>query len=230
YDSATVIVGDVDLGILEIYQLAAVLQNIIQWEEASTMRNLSHSDEASTCTPIIDHPPEVRKTIVSLSDCLKRGANRGSQRSPPICKVSRILRDLSESSFTPQMVSIGLIHRDDQNLKESESLKERYLYDLYTREKALEDCVREVFTLIPQIRESYAGVKKEYSHVELATMMIMDGCFILEFCFKHDEEKLYLPNKMENNRIAMDLLLLENQVPFFVLEALFDCIIEKDPP
>ncbi|GKA81023.1 putative UPF0481 protein [Tanacetum coccineum] len=35
---------------------------------------------------------------------------------------------------------------------------------------------------------------------------------------------------MENNRIAMDLLLLENQVPFFVLEASFDCIIEKDPP
>ncbi|GKE10670.1 putative UPF0481 protein, partial [Tanacetum coccineum] len=59
-------------------------------------------------------------------------------------------------------------------------------------------------------------------------MMVMDGCFILEFCFKHHLNKdSDLPYTMQNIRIAMDLMLLENQVPFFVLQALFDCSMGK---
>ncbi|GJY14350.1 putative UPF0481 protein [Tanacetum coccineum] len=77
-----------------------------------------------------------------------------------------------------------------------------------------------------QIRESYAGMIENYSDVDLARMMVMDGCFILEFCFKHEEENL-LPNKTQNLHIAMDLMLLENQVPFLVLQALFDCTMGK---
>ncbi|GKA69114.1 putative UPF0481 protein [Tanacetum coccineum] len=96
-----------------------------------------------------------------------------------------------------------------------------------TPEKTLDACLQKVNTLIPQIRESYAGVKKKYSDSELATMMVMDGCFILEFCFKHRNKDLDLPNNMQNGHIGMDLLLLENQVPFFVLQALFDCSMGK---
>ncbi|PWA80403.1 hypothetical protein CTI12_AA195830 [Artemisia annua] len=174
-------------------------------------------------------------SIGLLLDCAKRGENYGKQRPPSICKVSRVLRDHNESSFIPQLVSIGPIHREDPRLKEFECLKESYLDDLlkrcedYTLEKTLETCLLNVGTLIPQVRESYAGMIQDYSDVELAMMMVMDGCFILEFCFKHDEEHLYLPNKMQNSRIAMDLMLLENQVPFFVLQALFDCSMGNMP-
>ncbi|GJU10518.1 putative UPF0481 protein [Tanacetum coccineum] len=132
----------------------------------------------------------------------KKGGDRNKQRPPTICNVSRVLRDLSESPFNPQLVSIGPIHREDEKLQEFEWLKECYLDDLLHRcdstpENALEEC------------------------------LVMDGCFILEFCFKHEDRDLYLPNKIQNIRIAMDLLLLENQVPFFVLQALFDCSMGK---
>ncbi|GKD49649.1 putative UPF0481 protein [Tanacetum coccineum] len=190
-----------------------------------TTGNLSKSDEASTTTLIIDPKG-------FLLGCSKKGGDRNNQRPPTICKVSRVLRDLSQSSFNPQLVSIGPIHRKDQKLKEFEWLKECYLHDLLHRdstpEKTLEACLLKVNILIPQIRESYAGVKKTYSDDEVATMMVMDGCFILEFCFKHVNEDVYLPNTMQNSRIAMDLLLLENQVPFFVLEALLECSIGKE--
>nr|GEX32651.1 putative UPF0481 protein At3g02645 [Tanacetum cinerariifolium] len=181
-----------------------------------TTRNPSKSVEASTATPITD-------PMGFLLDCAKRGEKRNKQPPPTICKVSRVLRDLSESSFTPQLVSIGPIHRDDPKLKEFEWLKECYLHDLYhcnsTPEKTLEACLLEVNTLITRIRESYAaGMIDKYSDNEVATMMVMDGCFILEFCFKHKNEDLHLPNKMQNLRIAMDMMLLENQVPFFVLK------------
>ncbi|GKC37803.1 putative UPF0481 protein [Tanacetum coccineum] len=134
-------------------------------------------------------------------------------------------------------ILLGPIHREDPKLQEFEWMKECYLDDLLkccnninsTPEKTLlEACLQKVNTLIPKIRESYAGVKKKYSDVELATMMVMDGCFILEFCFKHHLNKdSDLPYTMQNIRIAMDLMLLENQVPFFVLQALFDCSMGK---
>ncbi|PWA47794.1 hypothetical protein CTI12_AA496340 [Artemisia annua] len=157
------------------------------------------------------------------------GQNRGNQR-PSICKVSRILRDPSKSPFDPQLVSIGPIHREDPKLKEFQWLKECYLNDLLHRchdstpKKTLEACLLKVNTLIPQIRESYGDMIKNCSDVELARMMVMDGCFILEFCINHEDEDSVIPNKMQNVRIAMDLMLLENQVPFVVLRDLFDCL------
>ncbi|PWA48101.1 hypothetical protein CTI12_AA493090 [Artemisia annua] len=209
-----------------------------------TTGNLSHSDEASTSNPIIDHITEVNRTpyYVDKSDdvtigfllyCAERGKNRGNQH-PFICKVPRILRDLSESSYTPQLVSIGPIHREDPTLQEFEWLKECYLNDLLNRcdsapKEILEACLQKVKKKIHQIRQSYAGVKKNYSDVELARMMVMDGCFILEFCFKQDAKKDFdLPDVMRNGCIAMDLMLLENQVPFFVLHTLFDCLDLKE--
>ncbi|GJY81739.1 putative UPF0481 protein [Tanacetum coccineum] len=188
-----------------------------------TTKNLSNSDEASTPTPIFD-----RKGF--LLGFAKKGGDRKKQRPPTICKVSRILRDLSESSFDPQLVSIGPIHREDPKLKEYEWLKECYLHDLLSRrkystqEETLEACLLKVNTLIPRIRESYGGMIEKYSDDEVATMMVMDGCFILEFCLKFEDEML---SKMQHLRIAKDLILLENQVPFFVLQALFDLSMGK---
>ncbi|GKE52847.1 putative UPF0481 protein, partial [Tanacetum coccineum] len=165
-DSAIVNVGDVDLGIPEINQPDV------------TTRNPSHSDEASTTTPIIDRITDIMnnsddETIGFLLDCAKRGQNRGNQRPPSICKVSRVLRDLSESSFNPQLVSVGPIHREDEKLQEFEWLKECYLDDLLHRcdstpKKTLEACLLKVNTLMDQIRESYAGMIENYSDVDLA--------------------------------------------------------------
>ncbi|PWA44516.1 hypothetical protein CTI12_AA522390 [Artemisia annua] len=201
-------------------------------------------NEASTASsPIIYRVTEVQplynvdesddETIGFLLDCAERGQNRSNQRPPSICKVSRILRDHSESSYEPQLVSIGPIHRENEKLQEFELLKECYLNDLLHRchdstpRETLEACLLKVNTLLPQVRESYAGMIENYRDADFARMMVMDGCFILEFCFKHEEENLYLPNKMQNSRIAMDLMLLENQIPFFVLQALFDCSMGK---
>ncbi|GJT38277.1 putative UPF0481 protein [Tanacetum coccineum] len=84
---------------------------------------ISQPDEASTTTPIID-------PIGFLLGCAKRGENRNDQPPPTICKVSRVLRDLSENSFNPQLVSIGPLHKEDPKLQEFEWMKECYLDDL----------------------------------------------------------------------------------------------------
>ncbi|GJX38179.1 putative UPF0481 protein [Tanacetum coccineum] len=73
-----------------------------------TTKNLSNSDEASTTTP-----------MGILLGCAKKGGDRKKQRPPTICKVSSFLRDLSKSSFDPQLVSIHVkettIHVDSDS-------------------------------------------------------------------------------------------------------------------
>ncbi|GJT04115.1 CBL-interacting serine/threonine-protein kinase 7-like protein [Tanacetum coccineum] len=69
----------------------------------------------------ISQPDEA---IGFLLGCVEKGGDRKKQHPPTICKVSSFLRDLSESSFNPQLVSIGPIHREDPKLKEFEWLKE----------------------------------------------------------------------------------------------------------
>ncbi|GKC10561.1 putative UPF0481 protein, partial [Tanacetum coccineum] len=203
---------------------------------AVAMKNLSQSDETSTTIQRITDVMQKNDddTIDFLLDCVERGENYGKQRSS-IHKISRVLRDLSATSFNPQLVSIGPLHRHNQKLQELECLKESYLRDLLCRntgstpKQTLEACLRKVNGSIDRIRKSYAGMITNYNDVELARMMVMDGCFILEFCFKHRDAKLNLPNKMQNGHIAMDLILLENQIPFFVLQDLFDSSMRNAP-
>nr|XP_043616075.1 putative UPF0481 protein At3g02645 [Erigeron canadensis] len=175
-------------------------------------------------------------TFQILLDCIERGQNRSNESQESIFMIPSVLRDLSPDSFEPRVVSIGPLHSEHKNVQESSGLKESYLHDLFhsldssysTREQTLKACLQKVNTSIPKIRASYSGMKCTVSDVDLAKMMVMDGCFILEFCNKNfTNEKKYLPNEMQNGFIAIDLILVENQIPFFVLQDLFDCTIKN---
>ncbi|GJV15725.1 putative UPF0481 protein [Tanacetum coccineum] len=142
-----------------------------------------------------------------------------------------MLRNLSPKSFTPRVVSIGPLHHEDENLKEMEEQKRIYLHNLLDRvgfpqEQTLDACLQKVNASIDQIRECYAGMRP-YSDVQLARMMLMDGCFILEFCKKYSSKDV---NPLLAQSICLDLLLVENQIPFFVLKHIFESTILKSEP
>ncbi|KAK9289639.1 hypothetical protein L1049_007797 [Liquidambar formosana] len=66
---------------------------------------------------------------------------------------------------------------------------------------------------------------------QLAEIMLVDGCFILELFLRSwlrdfTEEDPIFHNAWMVPTIRHDLALLENQIPFFILEELFDKIIE----
>ncbi|XP_071728384.1 UPF0481 protein At3g47200-like [Rutidosis leptorrhynchoides] len=181
---------------------------------------------------------DAETVLEHLLNCVEKQRNRDKQKLPSICVVPSTLRDLSPSSFTPLVVSIGPLHRDNEKTKEFQMVKERYMHDLLLRcrtnssppEQLLNECVEKVIASIDQIRASYAVIIP-FSDIELAKMMIIDACFILEFCLKHlDEIKLGYENykNILNGTllvvIAVDLILIENQIPFFVLRDLFNCI------
>ncbi|PWA47400.1 hypothetical protein CTI12_AA500620 [Artemisia annua] len=151
--------------------------------------------------------------------------------SPSIQMVPNKFRDISPGSFNPRVVSIGPLHRDDEHLQPFENQKAGYMRSLIrrvycSRVQTLDACVRKVAASIDKIKACYDEMKP-YADVELAKMMVMDACFILEFCYRISDCDDSVPagNISLAQSIIRDLVLVENQIPFFVLNDLFECTI-----
>ncbi|KAI3797257.1 hypothetical protein L1987_32512 [Smallanthus sonchifolius] len=172
----------------------------------------------------------VHKTVQSLLDCVGEKNNFPNKFSPSIYMAPSNLRDLSPSSFKPRVVSIGPLHRKDENLQRFEVQKASFVNKLLSRKQhsltqqvqTLTECVEKVASMIEEIKGSYVDIKS-YEDSELAKMMVMDACFILEFIHNIMGSNL----RLQEQYIPYDLVLLENQIPFFVLQGIYDCIIHK---
>ncbi|KAK9101942.1 hypothetical protein Sjap_019196 [Stephania japonica] len=90
-------------------------------------------------------------------------------------------------------------------------------------------CIEKLKEIEKQARECYAE-EIELSSDEFVEMMMLDGCFIIEFFLRDGfgllrEEYDPLFNKLHfHNAFEDDLLLLENQLPFIVLTTLFSVV------
>ncbi|XP_059462748.1 UPF0481 protein At3g47200-like [Corylus avellana] len=154
-----------------------------------------------------------------------------------IFRVPQSLIDINGKSYQPRIVSIGPYHRGQPNLQMMEEHKWCYLRSLLSRTKeakgiTLEDYLKSIHPLEKVARECYS----ETIHLgtdEFLEMMVIDGCFMIELFRKVDNTELFEP---EDPLVTMswilpffyrDFLRLENQIPFFVLERLFE--ISKTP-
>ncbi|XP_044483518.1 putative UPF0481 protein At3g02645 [Mangifera indica] len=139
-------------------------------------------------------------------------------------KVPAILRDVKANSdcFDPLVVSIGPYHHGKAQLARMQQHKKtmacQYADKYLTT--SLEDLYQKFSPLAIDARDCYTEEEVDkFNDKEFIEMMVIDTCFILHFidCFREDKlEDL----KMKNNKIAFvqrDLLLLENQIPFKVL-------------
>ncbi|KAD3336095.1 hypothetical protein E3N88_31614 [Mikania micrantha] len=152
--------------------------------------------------------------------------------TPPIYMVPRTLRDLSPHSFSPRMVSIGPLHRDDENVQAFERQKVTYLIKLMnhitssTPEIIMNSCMEKVYASMEKIKACYVWTRI-YNDFEIAEMMVMDACFILGFIYLIFQ--LNLADIFAED-VVCDLVLLENQIPFFFLEEIFKCTIAELMP
>ncbi|EOA27098.1 hypothetical protein CARUB_v10023196mg [Capsella rubella] len=150
----------------------------------------------------------------------------------PTCSIFRVpqsMIDCNGRCYEPRVVSIGPYHRGKMHLKMIEEHKWRYLNVLLARTQnlTLEAYMKRVRTVEEEARECYS----ESIHMEseeFNEMMVLDGCFILELFRK---VSILVPSEPNDPLMAMawvlpfsyrDLLRLENQIPFLVLETLFD--------
>eukprot|EP00268_Persea_americana_P048539 TRINITY_DN5139_c0_g1_i3.p1 TRINITY_DN5139_c0_g1~~TRINITY_DN5139_c0_g1_i3.p1 ORF type:complete len:526 (-),score=47.07 TRINITY_DN5139_c0_g1_i3:389-1855(-) len=139
------------------------------------------------------------------------------------CHVPRDVRKIDEDAYTPSIVSIGPFHRGSQNLQPMEKVKWHYLQIHIKDGNDLEKYCKEMKEKEQELRDFYSG-NINMGVNEFIEMMLLDYFFIIQLLLaqsdiKHDDP-VYATRGMLQ-RIGNDMLLLENQVPFFMLEYLW---------
>ncbi|XP_052108148.1 UPF0481 protein At3g47200 isoform X2 [Arachis duranensis] len=144
-----------------------------------------------------------------------------------IYRVPHEIRKFKEDAYTPKVVSIGPFHHGDPKLLKMEGLKRTCCREFIERSetknlKSFVSCVQE---LEAKVRGCYSDEIK-LSEEEHVMVILVDCCFILEFLLRHHFKLPYSDDIFLSPRlgtyIRYDLLMLENQVPFFVLEKLYN--------
>ncbi|XP_040988736.1 UPF0481 protein At3g47200-like isoform X2 [Juglans microcarpa x Juglans regia] len=177
---------------------------------------------------------DVEEIASSIQGKLFETSPPPSQRS--IFRVPNRLRRHNEKAFVPQLVSIGPFHFENKELKGMEKIKLWYLKCLLNRAPAEETislvCLVKAVALgstEQDCRKCYAE-EVDVPRKKFIEMMILDGCFILEFLCRYQkdlmaikgEEDLVPNTSWMPRKILADLLLLENQIPWCVLDCLFN--------
>ncbi|KAB1221430.1 hypothetical protein CJ030_MR2G013154 [Morella rubra] len=185
---------------------------------------MSSSDQASF---------DIENPYAPLVNSLKEELKSLSQLSSgcSIYKVPEALRDVNAKAYTPRVVSIGPLHYGNERLKAMEEHKKRYLQNFMERtEGTLESYVKAVKEKEAELRGCYAETI-QFSSDKFAEIILIDAAFVIELLLRSWFDEL----KGESERICVqdvrvDMLCLENQVPFFILEVLFDLSqIDKKP-
>ncbi|KAK3009191.1 hypothetical protein RJ639_013531 [Escallonia herrerae] len=243
-------------------------------DEIGTRNAGAGSDSVIAITPdeILRRDDEEKRS--SLRDSIaqiiayERGKQQGGQRSSKqspyrIGRIPQKLRQVKESIYSPRAVSIGPLHSDaGLHLKEMEDYKKTYMHYLFYRtlrseesvnldiKKTTDECVNAMLQMVPRARDCYEEgcFAKPLDDIRFAHMMLLDGCFIIEFLYRYKlgykhsslgEDLWYdgnrdpiFGNTLVRFNVIRDMLLVENQIPFFVLGKLFQLTVAqiKIPP
>ncbi|KAI9110450.1 hypothetical protein K1719_018610 [Acacia pycnantha] len=152
-----------------------------------------------------------------------------------IYRVPLVLRQHNEEAYTPKFVSIGPFHYGKERLQDMERHKQ-IMFKSFAHKadrvgSSLDDLVHLVKYLEPKVRASYSETIN-LTKQELVKMTLIDSSFIIELFSSMwmseipNDAKLSLPSFQ--TYIFEDLLLFENQLPFFVIEELFNKAFPHD--
>ncbi|PIA39183.1 hypothetical protein AQUCO_02700396v1 [Aquilegia coerulea] len=158
-----------------------------------------------------------------------------------IFRVPQSLVEINRKAYEPHIVSIGPYHHGKDHLKMIEEHKWRFLGSLLSRTQsngqrlALEDYYEEIASVEDRVRQSYSG-DIEFSSDKFIEMMVFDGCFIIEIfrivgglVFVDQNDPIFTMQWIFSS-LMRDLIKLENQIPFFVLQRLFNLSKQHGEP
>ncbi|KAL6621239.1 hypothetical protein ACP70R_033671 [Stipagrostis hirtigluma subsp. patula] len=164
----------------------------------------------------------------------------------PIYKVPEHIFETDRTAYAPMAVSCGPYHYEAHHLQDMEKRKLEHLYRVLklNPKRTLNDYIKAIVGIEAQTRKCYSEeVKMERK--KFVQMLLRDGCFILVNIdanagtqppggFGQGKIKEYQNGTgMENSNNVGDLMgcytwhdmfLLENQIPFFVVESIYEVV------
>lgn len=137
--------------------------------------------------------------------------------------------------FVPTKVSIGPFHHGASHLESMENLKWRYLYAFLKHNPSvtLDDLLQFVVKSESQLRKCYEEECYDLDTDKFSQMMLLDCCFILELLLRYSKKRLRRRNDPVFTtpgllvRLRCDLILLGNQIPYFLLRDVYETV--QDP-
>ncbi|KAA8518026.1 hypothetical protein F0562_015493 [Nyssa sinensis] len=155
-------------------------------------------------------------------------------QKPKMQKVPRKLRKIESNKecFDPLVVSIGPYHHGKPELEPMEKFKILWAQQYAKLSQVpIGILYNKVAEVARDARECYlVGSTDEIGDEAFARMMFLDGCFVLHFiyCIIEGKQKDLKIKSNDTALVRRDLFLLENQVPFQVLEALMSFKFKKN--
>ncbi|KAL4599807.1 hypothetical protein ACB092_11G153400 [Castanea dentata] len=158
-----------------------------------------------------------------------------------IYRVPKKLRRVNKEAYTPKLISIGPLHHGENELGAMEMLQLRYLRELcYRTGKDHKDIASVIEAKELEIRRCYDEIF-DISSEDFVKMVLLDSAFIIEHFLKstvcreneskasgevvsngrEDRNDCVTSTPLLRKHITQDLLLLENQLPFFILDELY---------
>lgn len=148
-----------------------------------------------------------------------------------IHRVSNRVRATNPTAYDPTIVAIGPFHRDKADLKNMEHQKERYLEQILESRGELDrdPYLQAIEPLEAEARRCYSdpvGLGAD----RFVEMLLLDAAFITGFLREYDTVVCAGQEPVNHaifrfghvmRDVLEDLVLLENQIPFFVLKKLF---------
>ncbi|CAL4922334.1 unnamed protein product [Urochloa decumbens] len=166
-------------------------------------------------------------------EAMQRHVDAAAALGDDPCTIFRLpaaVRERHRDLYEPKVVSVGPYYHGRAGLAAAQQHKWRLLRAFLSRAAAgngkkpggLGALVRAAREVEADARRCYAEGFGHLGADEFAELLVLDGCFLLEFFLSKGEGHLAAPGgaKWAWHHMYHDVLLLENQVPFFVLEKL----------
>ncbi|KAJ6288705.1 hypothetical protein OIU76_024648 [Salix suchowensis] len=170
----------------------------------------NHEDE-ETRSPDFDWVGSIKKKIEQAGQ--EDEARSWSKLS--IYRVPHYLREVDDKAYVPQVISLGPYHHGEKHLLKMDKHKWRCLHHVMQRPnqdiKLYLDTAREMEA---KARSCYEGPINLSSN-QFVEMMVLDGCFMLELFRGYPRNDPVLASM---DFIQRDMIMLENQLPLFVLD------------
>lgn len=191
----------------------------------------SHRQENQPTDP--DTPPPESEWVIAVKEKLEQARTEddaGAWAKLSIYRIPQCLRDTDDKAYIPQTVSLGPYHHGRKRLRAMDRHKWRALHRVLGRTNhRIELYLDAVKAVEDRARACYEGPIFLSSN-EFTEMMVLDSCFVLELFrgaaagfarlgYSRNDPIFAMRGTMHS--IQRDMIMLENQVPLFVLDMIF---------
>ncbi|XP_044482184.1 UPF0481 protein At3g47200-like [Mangifera indica] len=147
--------------------------------------------------------------------------------------VPKMIRGVNDEVYTPQLISIGPLHHGKKELVDMEKKKKKYVkrfLEQITTEKR-DRILSHIKDNEEKIRNCYAEISTLES-LKFIKMILYDSIFIIEIFLINicrDKRDILLDIVPVRSTLRSDLQLFENQLPYFILEEIYNLTFDGIP-